>query len=241
MSQAYTDANGEYTIGGLPAGTYRVEFRDWTGNYAPEVYDNAPDLDSGTDIVVPAETTVTGIDASLANASKISGTATGLDGTTPLQDIAANAYRWNDCDSYWVLMSQAYTDANGEYTIGGLPAGTYRVEFRDWTENYVSEVYDNAPDLDSGTDIVVSAETTVTGIDASLASPGIVALRQVADNDWEILYIGIVGRTYILQETSSLTNSWEDVGTPFLCQPGTNATLRQSSSPMTFWRLREYP
>ncbi len=172
FNSGYTDANGEYTIGGLPAGTYRVQFEDWqNGDYLTEVYDNAPDLDSGTDIVVPAETTVTGIDASLANASKISGTVTGPDGTTLLQDIQATAYRWNDSGSYWEWVRSDNTDANGEYTIGGLPAGTYRVQFEDWQNgDYLTEVYDNAPDLDSGTDIVVPAETTVTGIDASLAN-----------------------------------------------------------------------
>jgi len=249
FNSGYTDANGEYTIGGLPAGTYRVQFEDWqNGDYLTEVYDNAPDLDSGTDIVVPAETTVTGIDASLANASKISGTVTGPDGTTLLQDIQATAYRWNDSGSYWEWVRSDNTDANGEYTIGGLPAGTYRVQFDDWQNgDYLTEVYDNAPDLDSGTDIVVPAETTVTGIDASLASiappapPRIVALRQVADNDWEILHIGTVGREYILQETSSLTNSWDDVGTSFVCQPDTNTISRQSSAPTIFWRIREFP
>ena len=178
--------------------------------------------------------------------SKISGTVTGPDGTTPLQGIEATAYQWTG--SWWEWFNSGYTDANGEYTIGGLPAGTYRVQFEDWQNgDYLTEVYDNAPDLDSGTDIVVPAETTVTGIDASLASiappapPRIVALRQVADNDWEILHIGTVGREYILQETSSLTNSWDDVGTSFVCQPDTNTISRQSSAPTIFWRIREFP
>jgi hypothetical protein len=130
------------------------------------------DLDSGTDIVVVCrDATETGINALLANASKISGTVTGSDGTTLLQDIQATAYRWNDSVAYWEWMQlRSYTDDNGEYTIGSLPAGTYRVQFGDWNGDYLSEFYDNAPDLDSGTDIVVPAETTVTGIDASLAN-----------------------------------------------------------------------
>ncbi len=165
-----TDHEGNYTIGGLPAGTYRVQFRDWhNGNYISEVYNNAPDLDSGTDIVVPAETNVTGIDASLETASKISGQVTGPGGITPLPDINVEAYQWNDTDSYWVYFESGYTDHEGNYTIGGLPAGTYRVRFQDWHNgDYVRETYDNAPDLHSGTDIVVPADTTVTGINASL-------------------------------------------------------------------------
>ncbi len=167
---ADTDPNGHYTIGGLPAGTYRVQFYDWNGDYVSEVHDNALDLDAGTDIVVPAETTVTGIDATLVNASSISGTVTGPDGTTPLQGIIASAYRWTGSGWALVLRGLDVTDADGDYTIGGLRAGTYRVAFNGLSGDYVSEVYDNALDPDSGTDIVVPAGTTVTGVDASLAN-----------------------------------------------------------------------
>ena len=99
--------------------------------------------------------------------SHISGRVTGPDGIMPLQGIQATAYRWSD--SGWDWIQAVDTDANGNYTIGGLPAGTYRVEFNDWQNgDYLSEVYDNVSDWDSGTDIVVAAETTVTDIDASL-------------------------------------------------------------------------
>jgi hypothetical protein len=169
VGSVHTDSDGNYTIGGLAAGTYRVEFRDWYGNYLPEVYDNASDLDSGTDIVVAAGTTETGIDASLNAASKISGTVTGPDEFTPLENIQAVAFHWNEF-GWWDQVGSVHTDSEGNYTIGGLAAGTYRVEFRDWHGNYLPEVYDNASDLDSGTDIVVAAGTTETGIDASLAA-----------------------------------------------------------------------
>ncbi len=249
MGWARTDATGNYAIGGLAAGTYRVRFADWqNGDHFSEVYDNATDLDSGTDIVVPAVTTVSGIDASLATASKITGTVTGPDGSTPLQGIGADAFQWNAGESYWQWMGWAQTDAEGNYAIGGLAAGTYRVEFGDWYNgDYLSEVYDNAPDLDSGTDIVVPAATTVTGIDASLAGsaapepPRIVALERMGGNDWEVRFVGTPGVEYILQEVQSLTGAWQDVGTPFLCHDGINVRSRQSSAPGVFWRIREYP
>ena len=55
--------------------------------------------------------------------SKISGTVTGPDGITPLQGIQAAAYRWSG--SWWDWVQSGDTDPSGNYTIGGLPAGTY--------------------------------------------------------------------------------------------------------------------
>ena len=172
ISGANTDAAGNYDISGLPSGTYRVEFRDWNGTYVTEWYDNQPDLDSATDITVNAPTTTSGINASLEQAGHISGTVTGPDGTTPLQNINVRAYQWNAANSWWDEINDAYTDAAGNYDIGGLPSGTYWVEFRDWNGTYLTEWYDNQPDLDSATDITVNAPTTTSGINASLEQAG---------------------------------------------------------------------
>ena len=170
IASTNTDTHGKYAFANLVAGTYRVEFSDWeNGNHAPEAYNDAVDLDSATDIVVPGATTVTSIDASLAVASRISGTVTGPDTITPLVGIQASAYRWTG--AWWNWINSGATDTNGTFTIGSLAAGTYRVEFSDGRSgNYITEVYDNAGGLDSGKDIAVAAAATVTRIDASLAA-----------------------------------------------------------------------
>jgi 5-hydroxyisourate hydrolase-like protein (transthyretin family) len=246
MSWGVTDENGDYTIEGLTAGTYRVGFGDWwNGEYAPETYNSAPDLDQGTDIVVPPGETVTRIDASLNPGSTITGIVTGPDGTTRLANITVSAYRWGGSLVGWQAMGWGRTDTDGHYIIRGLAAGTYHVEFRDWWNGeYATEVYDNAPDLDSGAQILVPATTTVTGIDARLENHGlveppvIVGIRRTGGDGWEILYTGTIGATYVLQETASLTSAWNDVGTPFVCQPGTNTISGERSGPVLFWRIK---
>lgn len=171
-SYNYTESNGSYMLGNLAAGTYRVTFSDWRGAYVGEVYDNVPGTafsTSGTNIVVSEGATVWDINASLATASKISGTVTGPDGVLPLQNIDVYAYR--QVGSEWSYVSYDYTDSDGFYEVGGLAAGTYRVTFRDWTGMYVGEVYDNVPGAAysaSGTNIVVPAAATVPNINASL-------------------------------------------------------------------------
>ena len=162
-----TDVAGEYDLDGLAAGTYRIEFYVPTGPYLGEVYDDAADVASGTDIVVGEGATVTGINASLALGGHVQGTVTGPDGTTPLQGIWAKLYR---DDGYgWNFVGSDQTDAAGGYDVDGLAPGTYRVAWYDNSLTYLYEVYDDAADVASGTDIVVGEGATVTGINASLA------------------------------------------------------------------------
>jgi len=166
IDPACTDTNGYYEIRGLTAGTYRVLFQN--GDYISEYYDDVLDIDSGSNIVVGAGATVSNINASLGTASKISGTVTGPNGTTPLQGIYAEARGWGGVG--WSAFGSAYTGTNGYYEIGGLTGGTYRVQFMDLTNNYyAAEVYNNATNLDAGTDITVGVAVVVSNINASLA------------------------------------------------------------------------
>ena len=244
--QVATGADGAYAIGGLSAGTYRVRFADGNGDYLGEVYDNASDLESGTDIVVPAETTVADIDASLGNASKIAGTVAGPGGVLPLADIEATAFCWSDSLETWEWMGTEQTAADGRYVINGLAPGTYRVQFTDWTGEYTQEAYEGAPDLDSGTDIEVPVEETVTGIDAWLARawpadpPVIVGITR-SETNAAMFFVGAGGEEYVVQKTTSLTNPWSDAGPPVLCLQGTNAVLLPPLAPATFWRLTTSP
>ncbi len=165
---AFTASNGFYAIGGLAAGTYRVLFAGWGESHLPEAYDDAPSLDEGDDIFVPAAATTSNVNASLVAYSKISGTVTGPDGTTPLADIWVEVHRFNN-GTTWSGINRTWTDTSGHYLIDGLTAGTYRVDFTDESGTYQYEAYNNAKDVDSGTDIPVTAESTVSNVNASLA------------------------------------------------------------------------
>ena len=167
----YTQSDGTYQIGGLPAGTYRVCFWDWnTGTYLGECYDDAgADVNNATDIAVIAGRTTTGIDAQLDLAAHIAGTVSDSSGAV-LAGVSVRAHVWDTSNSYWRNVRSATTDANGAYDIGGLSAGTYRVCFFDWnTGDYLNECYDDAgADVNNATDIAVIAGGTTTGIDAQL-------------------------------------------------------------------------
>ena len=49
-----TGSDGTYDIGGLPTGTYRVGFEDYSGEYVGEYYDDAASVETATDVPVTA-------------------------------------------------------------------------------------------------------------------------------------------------------------------------------------------
>ena len=71
--------------------------------------------------------------------------------------------------------------------------------------------------------------------------PIICGLRHTNSINFEILFTGTTGIAYILQETTSLTSGWSDVGNSVTCVSGTNSLLRTTSDPMKFWRVRMLP
>lgn len=163
-----TDGTGHYSLGGLTNGDYQVQFRDWSGEYISEWYDNASDEDSATPVVVGVNETVTNINARLARGSQITGTVTNSAGT-PLEGIDVQAYRFDG--SWWVSFgSSGYTDSEGNYSVGGLSGGKYRLRFRQWEGDYALEWYKDALSVDSATSIPVPPLATVSNIDAQLGS-----------------------------------------------------------------------
>lgn len=60
-----TAGGGTYEFSGLPAGTYRIEFVDESGNHLSEFYNNVSNLDLASDIYVTDGNMETGKDAVL--------------------------------------------------------------------------------------------------------------------------------------------------------------------------------
>lgn len=199
----FTDANGEYSILWLEPGTYRVHFADWSGPHLSEYYDRADDLDSAQDIVFPRDEDVANINAALRYKPTISGRVTGPDGVTPLAGIYAAAFQWTG--AAWQEISQATTDAAGNYTIKRLALGAYRVQFFEWSGNYLGECHPHADTLDDAADIVMDTHTVHTGIGAALRPVRSISGR-VTDRQGQAALAGIAVTAY------RLTNeTWQSV------------------------------
>ncbi|WP_177428148.1 carboxypeptidase-like regulatory domain-containing protein, partial [Candidatus Venteria ishoeyi] len=164
VTEVNTDASGNYSIGGLDSDNYRIRFDTWNNSgYVAEYYDDAVTIDAAQDIAVTAGSTTNSINAQLATAGFISGTVTDSNGTA-IQDIQVSAYTQDGND--WSFINSGYTDASGNYNIGGLASGDYRLRFDDSSGNYLSEYNNDAATLDTAIDITVTTGNTTENINA---------------------------------------------------------------------------
>lgn len=170
VQYADTDGAGNYDLGGLAGGTYRVGFEDQADDatYGSEFFDDQPSVLLAENVVVGAAGTVTGIDAQIALESTITGRVTDSAGA-PLE--AAYAYAYVQAGDEWDYVDQVATDTSGNYTLDGLGAGTYRVTFGyELSDDYLYESWNDKASIDVADDIVITTPRAVTGVDAQLVA-----------------------------------------------------------------------
>jgi protocatechuate 3,4-dioxygenase beta subunit len=138
----YTDATGVYTIKRLPSGNYKVLF---TGPYgtdlASQFYANQATFNQANWVPVVASSTTANINAQLFTGGAMSGsTNTGTasaERKTPsvkgeIQTpslTAGTSATINVYDEYQKLVTTLKSNLDGTFSVTGLPAGKYKVEF----------------------------------------------------------------------------------------------------------------
>ncbi len=168
VAETLSGPDGGYRLSGLAAGHYRVCFADeGGGRYAQECYADAGTPAAAADLMVAVGETITGIDAQLEPGGAIRGRVTGANGAllpyVQVEALAADAGAWQ-------RIIATFTGPDGSFELGGLPTGQFRVCFTDATGTYLPECFRDADDAASGTDVAVTAGTTVPAIDARLDS-----------------------------------------------------------------------
>ena len=208
-STSYANAqSGNYSISGLSAGSYKVEFSDWSGNYAREYYNDKLNQDSADIIVLGASQIISGLDIQLAPAGKITGKVTNNTGDS-IEDITIDIYSANGD-----YITSTGTESGGTYSVGGLNTGMYKLSFQDWSNNlYLDEWYNNKSDLDTADPVFVTAGQITPNIDVQLLakadnSNGSIT-GQVTDTNGKSLN-GIGVGAYIEKD-----GNWEFVGNEY--------------------------
>ena len=166
---AVTASDGTYTVAGLLADDYTVQFSDCsTGVYSGEFYDDVTSFEAATPVPVLDGADTPGIDAALrSDANSISGTVTAVGGGA-LPGICVSAFE----DGGFGFV-EAVTGPDGAYALVDVADGAWRISFDDCsaTPEHITEWYDDRPDFTSA-DPVVVAGASVTGIDAALTLGG---------------------------------------------------------------------
>ncbi len=153
-----TDETGHYSLK-VPAGTYSVCLNDhFQNNYLYRCYDDV--------LVTTGATTLhTG---QLTLAGRIAGVVTEACSGDPVAWPGVEPWRWDGGEGRWVQPSYSSSSYYDQYTIEGLPSGTYSVCFKDWSGIYRYECYDDASGISEGDDVIVVGGSTTAGVDASL-------------------------------------------------------------------------
>ncbi len=162
-ASATTNANGEYAINGLPAGSYTVQF-DEGAHYVSQYFHASDTAESAEAVTLTAGATREDVNAELSAGASISGVVA-AEGGGPLAGVDVYASSTENGAS-----SSATTDESGAYSITGLAAGSYTVEFEAPGQNYVSQYYPGAASAEAATPVKLSAGEAKAAVGAVLAN-----------------------------------------------------------------------
>ncbi|MGD1057512.1 MAG: DUF6531 domain-containing protein [Solirubrobacteraceae bacterium] len=203
----FTNANGEYTLGGLPAGVVDVEFRSLTSEYITAYYQQVSERDAATPVPVELLHDTTAINAALKSTHPIvpeivsPPTITG----TPLQGAALSehhgswtnepseyAYQWLSCNSLGlsclpIKNADSQTYAPTAENVGGT------VEVREIATNLEGE---SSPAYSLATAVIVAAVPMNEGAPGITGSPRVGQTLHETHGIWS-------------NEPTSYTYQWE--------------------------------
>jgi hypothetical protein len=205
-SSPTTDAAGAYaTSANLLPGTYYVYAQH--PSFIGEIHSGEPcagtcystdAVTRGTPVTVGSGAVV--VDFFLSAGGAISGTVTNASTNAPLEGITV---RWFDKATHrWGR--PAFTDASGNYVLGGLLAGSYTLSASNYgLEPVLDQVYDGMvcpgfrgcnPTL--GTPVTVAAGSVTSGIDFALPVGGQISGTVFPADDFTSIYLFDAGGSY---------------------------------------------
>ena len=171
LAGATTGADGRYRISGLPTDRdIRVSFHDCNqpGTFVDEWYNDVSNPDQATPITLSANE-VHEVDADLAVGVRVAGTVTDSSGR-PIRGISVNVNPDGQGPGGF-----GQTGPDGHYVTSPVPAGKYRVQFRDDSSAaaYASLYWNQQPSFNTANLLDVAGPSPqIDGIDAQLERRG---------------------------------------------------------------------
>ncbi len=201
---ALSDAQGNYTLIGLVANTYRVCALDGEG-YLGECYDDVATIEAAQDIVLANDQRVSGYDFQLRTGGVIAGKVVDSQGQlVPYMRI-------DTFDSTGAMAQAPFrVQENGLFTITGLISDSYRLQivnpYPDFNP-YIGEFYQDATSLDTATQIPVQVGGTVSGITFQIGKRAVVRGRVTDLQNQPLRYIYVTAEPVVTNQAAALTKS----------------------------------
>lgn len=207
-----TGADGRYIIGPLPVGDIIVR-ADPTieQGLVREYYSEAIALRIANPIAVTGGSGTPDINFTLEPGSYIGGTVTDPDDRNPVAGVDIDVFRASDM---FKMDQNAKTRADGSYSIGPLPEGSYIVKFDARSSTaYLDIFYDGTEDVSSATSIELTADADVVGIDSNLPVftlfPEIVPSDGPDSQGLTFRWQSQIGKEYLIEYSDDLAvDSW---------------------------------
>lgn len=161
-----TAADGTFAVNSLPTDAYALLIR--RSGFIDQYYDGKINQSDADRIELTAPETTDPVEVTLQRGSAISGTVTDADTNDPIEGAFVEVL-----DAEGGRVEAGFTNAAGAYNLSAtVPSGEYFVRFNPDNRNascaYITQYYDDQPDLEGATPITVTAPNPVTGIDAAL-------------------------------------------------------------------------
>lgn len=171
-----TDASGNFSVKGLPDGTYYARTSNVQG-YINEVYNNLQcPLNCtnifGAPLVIAGANTVAGVTFDLEVGARIAGVITDDVSGLPIPGVSVSIVELSG-----LTVANGTTNSLGEYISGvGLPTGSYYVRTNN-SLGYINELYNNIScatgcSLATGATVLATAGSTTTGVNFGLSAGG---------------------------------------------------------------------
>ncbi len=175
LRETIAQMDGSFRFANLPDGTYYLRFSEGSGWTA--YYPSSATIAGATPIVIDAlNQTHSGLDVHLPDGT-VSGTITA--GDAPVEGATVRIY-----DAPTMQRADTTTDASGEYTLTGLPDGTYQVAVSPPGAQleYYHGGASTAATYDEATPIALSGvENDLIDIDIDMATGGLSGFVRQAD------------------------------------------------------------
>lgn len=157
----WTASDGTFTIEGLEAREYRLEFES-NGAFS-SFYGGSIDVEGATSITVGDGEQVTGIDIELASKARLNATVVFRDAPSaepvPLTGVEGSLWRWDEVEElYYPLGDATSSSSTGAWSSPSLREGSYIVQFRaDPYSGVGSEYFTDARYFSESTEITIAA------------------------------------------------------------------------------------